>query len=190
MKKIALVLALMMSLSLFAGCGAASSSSPAPSSSSSSAPAASLPEDLNEVMDKVYEGIAQDEMPMMPDAETLKEIYPDSQEEGDRYRRVTEETSETDLGVARSAYKEALVSESMMGSMAYEVAVVRAESAEAASKLAEDIKANVNPRKWICVEADTVAVETIDDVVLLVMVGADFQELGDKLIANFKALAA
>lgn len=188
MKKIALVLALMMSLSLFAGCGASSSSS-APSSSSSSAAATSLPEDLNEVMDKVYEGIAQDEMPMMPDAETLKEIYPDSQEEGDRYRRVTEETSEMDLGVARSTYKEALVAESMMGSMAYEVAVVRAESAEAASKLAEDIKANVNPRKWVCVEADHVVVEQIDDVVLLAMYGEDLASVGDKIVANFKALA-
>ncbi len=191
MKKIALILALALSLSLFAACGSASSA-PAgsdASASGSSAPAASLPEDLNDIMDKVYEGVNEEQLPMMVDGDTLAEMYPDSQEKGDRYRRVTEETSELDLGVARSAYKEALISESMMASP-YEVAVIRAESAEAASKLAEDVKANIDPRKWICVEADQITVETIDDVVLLVMVGADFHELGDTLVSNFKALAA
>lgn len=187
MKKIALILALIMSLSLFAACGASASSSNSSSAASGSQTAAGLPEDLNEIMDKLYDGIGEDERPMMADAAMLNDVYPDTQKEGDKYRRVTEATAESDLGVTVDRFEEALVSESMMA-MPYEVAVVRAKSAEEATQLANDIKENVDPRKWVCVEADKVTVETIDDVVLLVMVGTDFHELGDKVIANFKDL--
>ena len=177
MKKIALILALIMSLSLFAACGASASNSNS----------AGLPEDLNEIMDKLYDGIGQDERPMMADADMLNDVYPDTQKEGDKYRRVTEATAESDLGVTVDRFEEALVSESMMA-MPYEVAVVRAKSAEEATQLANDIKENINPRKWVCVEADKVTVETCNDIVLLVMVGEDLHELGDKVVANFKAL--
>lgn len=189
MKKLAIALALVLSLSLFAACGSsAPSDASAPSSESTSQPAG-LPADLNDAMDKLFEGVAPEELPMLVDEATLNEVYGETQQEGDRYRRVTEESSEYDVGVAHDAYKEALISESMMGAVPYTVALLRADSAEAASKLAEDVKANVNPRKWVCVEADHVVVEQIDDVVLLAMYGEDLASVGDKIVANFKALA-
>lgn len=207
MKKFALVLALIMSLSLFAACGSNTSSGSTTSSDNSNSTisnntsstsnaasgsanqAASMPADLNDVMDKVYEGISTEELPMLADEATLSEMYGETQKEGDRYRRVSADTSLSDVGVAADAYKEALVSESMIGSIPYCVAVLRAESADAAEKLAADVKAGINPAKWICVEADKVEVKAIDDVVLLVMVGEGFHEVGDKLLANFDSLA-
>lgn len=190
MKKLAIVLALVLSLSLFAACGSsASSGSSAPSASSeSTSQAASLPANLNDIMDKIYEGVDPESLPMLADANTVNEMYPETQQEGDRYRRITEETSEYDVGVARDAYKEALISESMMGT-AYTVALLRADSADATAKLAEDVKANVDPRKWICVEAEHVVVEQVEDVVLLAMYTEDTAAAGDQIVANFKALA-
>ena len=58
----------------------------------------------------------------------------------------------------------------MMGSIAYSMVMVRvAEGADVAA-VAEEMKTGIDPRKWICVEADDLQVVSYGDVVMLIMV--------------------
>ena len=68
------------------------------------------------------------------------------------------------------AITEAAVFEPMMGSIAFSMVMARAASAEEAKNVAEAMKAGIDPRKWICVEADDLMIATYDDVAMLIMV--------------------
>ena len=74
--------------------------------------------------------------------------------------------------------KEAVVSEPMMGSQAYSFVLVRVKDAADAEEVANAMINGINPRKWICVEADDVRVMVKGDVVALYMVDS---ELGDEM---------
>lgn len=187
MKKITFVLALVLSLSLFAACGSkapagsgstASSAASGSQSASTSEASSSLPENLDEIMDKLYDGFAEDELPALPTPDML---------EGNKYLKLNEENSESFVGVPRSAYVDGIASEAMMSAVAHSVAVLRAESPEAAQQLAKDVEAGANPRKWVCVEAEKTIVTTVDDVVVLIMSHAD---TADRMAANLEALTA
>ena len=52
-------------------------------------------------------------------------------------------------------------------------------------KLAADVEANLNPAKWVCVEAEKTAVLVHNCTVLLVM---SWSDVTDALTANFNAL--
>ena len=68
---------------------------------------------------------------------------------------------------------EAAFYEPMMGSIPYSMVMVRtAEGADVAA-VAEGMKTGIDPRKWICVEADDLQVVSFGDVVMLIMVGSD-----------------
>ena len=75
-----------------------------------------------------------------------------------------------------SKVKEAAVSEPMMGSQAYSLAVVRVNDAADAEEVANAMLNGIDQRKWICVEADTLKVMTKGDLVLLFMVDSGFAE--------------
>ncbi len=121
---------------------------------------------LNEIMDKLYEGISEQELPMMVDDIPLND------ENFKQYAFVEVE------------YKEALASESMTGSTPHSVVLIRLEDAKDAQKAVEDIKEKADPRKWICVEAENVYVLSKGDLVLLVM----SNELAPKIKENFENL--
>ena len=74
--------------------------------------------------------------------------------------------------------KEAVVSEPMMGSQAYSFVLVRVKDAADAEEVANAMINGINPRKWICVEADDVRVMVKGDVVALYMVDSEF---GDEM---------
>lgn len=123
---------------------------------------------LEEIMTKVYAGIPQESLPMM-----LTNM------------EVTSETVEYYLGTADIDYKEALVSESGVGSIAHSVVLVRLNDASKAAETVTKIKENANPRKWICVEATNVVVKSKGDLVILIMSNED---LAPKLDTNFEGL--
>lgn len=157
MKKLmAVVLSMALALSLFAGCG----------SSSSGSAEKNLEGSLEDILTKVYDGIS--DMPMTMNQE------------------LTEDNSEYCVGVARSEYKEGLASDAAINAIAFSVCLMRAESADAAKTLAEQVEEKADPRKWVCVEAESKIVDRIGDVVILIM--AD-KTLADQLSTNFKALA-
>ena len=123
---------------------------------------------LEEIMEKVYGGIPEENLPMM-----LMNM------------EVTAETAEYYLGTADIEFKEALVSESGVGSIAHSVVLVRLNDASKAEETVTKIKENANPRKWICVEASNVIVKSKGDLVILIMSN---EELAPRLDANFEGL--
>ncbi len=110
---------------------------------------------LEDLMTKVYEGISEDQLPMM-----LQNI------------ELTEENIESYIGTKDIKWKEALASESGVGSIAHSVVLIRMTE-DATEKEIEEaktkIKENANPRKWICVEAENVFVESKGDLIILIM---------------------
>lgn len=129
---------------------------------------------LEEIMAKVYEGIPAENLPMlgqMPvDAESI-EYY---------------------VGTSDISFKEAIVSEPMMGSIPHSVVLVRLNDAKDADAAVAKIKESADPRKWICVEASNVVVESKGDLVILIMSDAEGvpteQHLAPVLEANFNNL--
>ncbi len=77
---------------------------------------------------------------------------------------------------------EGYVSEPMMGSFAHSVVLVRLPEGTDVSAFASKVKANADPRKWICVEAETVEVRTKGNLVLLVM---SSKETANKIVSKF-----
>lgn len=184
MKNLAITLtALTLALAL-AACGstAGSSSGTASSGAASSSTSSSTTQsgsteavdtsDLTIVMDALFNGIAEDQMPMlMP------------QEDGSKYAPLTEENSEYNTGVALSAYKEGICAEAAMSAQSHSVCLLKANSAEDAAQLAKDVAANANPNKWICVGAERTIVAYSGDTVLLAM---SYNDLAQTVLDNFK----
>ena len=84
--------------------------------------------------------------------------------------------------------KEAAYSESMIGSQAYSMVVVRVKKSKDAATVADEMLSGINPAKWICVEADDVRVAAYDDLVMLIMVSSSFEETvtGKEIVSAFK----
>ncbi len=72
--------------------------------------------------------------------------------------------------------KEAVASETMMGSQAYSLVLVRVNDASDANDVSEEMKENIDQRKWICVEADDLQVVSANDVVMLIMMSTEFKD--------------
>lgn len=74
------------------------------------------------------------------------------------------------------AVTEAVASESMIGSQAYSLVLVRVQSADEAAGVAKSMREGIDPRKWICVEADDLQVVGCGDVVMLFMVSSELAD--------------
>ena len=85
------------------------------------------------------------------------------------------------LGVESLDYKEAVASESMVGSIAHSVVLVRMNEGADIEKAKKEIKENVDPRKWICVGVDenNVIVDSRGDVIVLIMNNDLASDLGE-----------
>ena len=81
--------------------------------------------------------------------------------------------------LSHNKFKEALASESMVGSIAHSVVLVRVDDASKTATVAQTIKDNVNPRKWLCVgvEEDQVIVKNKGNLIILIMVADGAEEL-------------
>ena len=87
--------------------------------------------------------------------------------------------------------KEALASESAMGSQAYSLVLLRLNDAADADSIASAVKDGIDPRKWICVEADDLRVSAHGDVVMLAMISSEFADsvTAEQLTESFKNVA-
>lgn len=84
---------------------------------------------------------------------------------------------------------EVSVSESMMGSQAYSLVMVRVKDAKDSKEVAEAMKAGINPAKWICVEADDIAAAGYGDMVMFIMVSSQLDSAASKdMIEAFKTV--
>lgn len=118
---------------------------------------------LEEIMTKVYADLPEEQRPMM-----LTNV------------EVTDENVEYYLGTSDIDYKEALASESAVGSIPHSVVLVRVNEGADVEAIKNKIKDSVDPRKWICVEAENVIVKSKGDLIILIMAtdGADVLEAG------------
>lgn len=121
---------------------------------------------LTDIMDKLYDGISEEEMPMMVDNVELNS-------ENFEYYAFTD-----------ADYKEAIASEAMTGATPHSVVLIRLKDASDAEKVVKDIEKNADPRKWICVEAENTYVLSKGDLVVLIM----SNDLAPKIKANFEKL--
>ena len=85
--------------------------------------------------------------------------------------------------------KEAVISESMMGSQAYSMVMVRVNDAAKAEEVAQMMLDNIDPRKWICVAADDIDAAIYSDLVLFVMIDSSFGIPAADFIGAFKTIA-
>ena len=85
--------------------------------------------------------------------------------------------------------QEACFAEPMIGSQACSISAVRVASGTDAKAIAESMKSGIDPRKWVCVEADQLRVGVIGDIVLLVMCSSDLDgSLPDGMMAAFSKI--
>lgn len=84
---------------------------------------------------------------------------------------------------------EAVRSETMMGSQAYSLVVVKVADAADAQAVADEMYDNIDQRKWICVEAGDKMVATYGDLVMLMMVDVEYAEsvTAQSIVDAFKA---
>ena len=85
--------------------------------------------------------------------------------------------------------KEAVISESMMGSQAYSMVMVRGNDAAKSEEVAQMMRDNIDPRKWICVAADDIDAAIYGDLVLFVMIDSSFGMPAADFIGAFKTIA-
>ena len=86
--------------------------------------------------------------------------------------------------------KEIAVSEPMMGSQAYSMVLVRVSDSANAASVAQTMKDNINPRKWICVEADDIKAASKGDLALFFMVDSEFADTvtASEIMEAFKSV--
>lgn len=123
---------------------------------------------LEEIMTKLYEGISEEELPM-----ALTNI------------EITNENVENYLGTNDIEFESALASESMVGSIAHSVILIRAKENQDIEALKAKIEESINPNKWICVTAENVIVKNKGNLILVVM----SNELASPIEQNFDKLS-
>lgn len=110
---------------------------------------------MEDLVNKLYDGVSDDNLPMY-----LGNII------------LTEENIDAYIGTSDIKWKEAVASESSIGSIAHSVVLIRMDE-KATSNDIEDakikIKDSVNPAKWLCTEAEKVYVESNNDLIVVVM---------------------
>ncbi len=122
---------------------------------------------VDEVLDTVYSDFKQDELPQLGRIE------------------ITEENIEYYTGLTKLDYKEAKVSEPLMGSIAHSVVAIKVNDGVDIEKTKKEIKEKVNPAKWVCVNAENVIVLSKGDVIVLIMTDENDNGAAKKMQENF-----
>lgn len=164
MKKIALILSLVLMLGCLTACG----SEPA----ETTAPAAAAPEGTTEeLMTKLYENVTV-ELPLV--TETTAGTLADAE----MFTYLT--ALESNEGVVDAA-----VSMPMMGSQAYHVVMVRAESAGKSAELAQAMYDNADMARWVCVQATEKQAVVCGDLAFFVMLDPQYGVTSDQIVEAF-----
>ena len=108
---------------------------------------------------------------------TLSEIFAKIYENADvdslgTYEVPVDDTNKSGmLGTDAVSFVEGLASEAMIMTIPHSMVLLRIDENADVEKIKQLIRENVDPRKWICVgvEADQVIVDSIGDLVFLVM---------------------
>ena len=127
--------------------------------------------DLVAIADSLYEGLAEDQRPFVMSMP------------------LTSEDFEFFTFIPHEEGLEAVANEPMMSSIAHSIVLVKAPTVEKAQEVAAAMKANCDPRKWMCVEANIVEGVTNGNIAMLLMTTTE-GGMADTILNNFKALDA
>lgn len=110
---------------------------------------------LEDIMAKLYADVSEDNRPG-----------------GLTNMEINDENIESFIGTKDIEYTEAIASESMIGSIAHSVVLIRVKDASKVEEYKAEILEKVNPRKWICVgvEKDEVIIENKGDLIVVIIV--------------------
>ena len=81
------------------------------------------------------------------------------------------------------------VYESMMGSQAFSLVMVRTAEGTDPKAVAEEMKSGIDPRKWICVGADEIMVAGYSDTVMFIMVDSQLGLKAQSYVDAFTQVA-
>ena len=96
---------------------------------------------------------------------------------------ITEETCAWYFG-AEIPFEQAVASEYEMQPPAYSLCVARIPNSEDIEAIKETVRESADPMKWVCTGVSTVRVESVGNVVLLVMAGeGEAEALGDAFLS-------
>ena len=126
--------------------------------------------DLTAMVDKLYEGIKADNMPMVMTQEVPAEAF------------------EGVFFIPAVDGAQGVMSEPMMSSVAWSVCLLRVADGTDVEAVRADIEKNVNPAKWQCVEATSVDVIANGNTILLAMTGEGNEATHKTIVDNFNAL--
>lgn len=169
MKKFAFVLALVIAMSCFAGCGSQPAETTVPETT---APAVVAPAGTTEeLMNKLYENVTVE-------LSLVNETTEGSLSDAEMFTYVT--AIESMDGIV-----DATVSMPMMGSQAYHVVLVRAESNEKAAELAQTMYDNMDMARWVCVCATEKQAVVCGDLALFVMLDPQYGVTCDQIVEAF-----
>ena len=171
MKKIFAILSALLIAATMVACSEEKETKPAEKNEGDAVSIVYENVDLVLVADSLYDGIAEDERPFVMSMP------------------LTEEDFEYFTFIPYEEGLEAVANEPMMGSIAHSVVLVKCPTVEKAAEVAEAMKANCNPRKWICVEADVVEATTNGNIAMLLMTTSE-GGMSETILGNFKALDA
>jgi len=122
---------------------------------------------LEEILERIYayEGLSDEFKSFAKDGLIVSEI--------------TDENMEYHLGKAGLEFEEGIVSEPMIQPGAYALCLLRGGEGTDIEQLKQDINDNVNPQKWVCVGVApaNIIVDSIGDIVILIMSDTDAQDL-------------
>ncbi len=83
---------------------------------------------------------------------------------------------------------EAAAFEPMMGSIAFSMVMVRAAEGADTKALAEAMKAGIDPRKWVCVEANDILTCGYGDVVMFIMLDSETGLTAQSFVDAFQSV--
>lgn len=83
----------------------------------------------------------------------------------------------------------AVVNESMMGAQAYSLVLARVADAAKAEEIAQMMLGNIDPAKWICVQADDLAAAIKGDLVMFIMVDTQLGLTAQNMVDAFSQVA-
>lgn len=89
-----------------------------------------------------------------------------------------------------SMLTEACAYESMVGSVAFSMVLVRVNDAANAETVGQQMKEGIDPRKWICVEANDLQVVGCGDVVMLIMLDSSLGVTSQNFVDAFQTVCS
>ena len=88
-----------------------------------------------------------------------------------------------------SAITDVAVYEPMMGSQAFSMVMVRTAEGADPKAVAEEMKSNIDPRKWICVGADEIMAAGYGDTVMFIMLDSQLGLSAQSYVDAFQQVA-